>query len=166
LKPSWSSSMPVFCEGGLLSKGVGAAPGEPHTGAAEQRTPRVGCKSHSASGITESSRLEKPLKLLQPHHEPPPDRSQLHQIPQRWLNPTLQPLQGWGLPPCPGQPIPTPNNPFCKEILPKSQSDPALAQLEAIPSWPAAGKYFKITARAPHQKYLQPDSTLARRFVI
>uniref|UniRef100_A0A8C0FEM0 VWFC domain-containing protein n=1 Tax=Bubo bubo TaxID=30461 RepID=A0A8C0FEM0_BUBBB len=45
---------------------------------------------------------------------------------------------GWGLPPCPGQPIPTPNNPFCKEILPKGQSDPALAQLEAIPSCPGA----------------------------
>uniref|UniRef100_A0A8C0ERR5 Chromatin licensing and DNA replication factor 1 n=1 Tax=Bubo bubo TaxID=30461 RepID=A0A8C0ERR5_BUBBB len=86
-----------------------------------------------------SSGLEKPLKLLQSNHEPHPDRSQLHQIPQRWVNPTLQPLQGWGLPPCPGQPIPTPNSPFCKEILPKSQSDPALAQLEAIPSWPGAG---------------------------
>uniref|UniRef100_A0A8C0EWU0 Tripartite motif containing 9 n=1 Tax=Bubo bubo TaxID=30461 RepID=A0A8C0EWU0_BUBBB len=89
-------------------------------------------------GITESSQLEKTLKLLQSNHEPHTDRSQLHQIPQRWVNPTLQPLQGWGLPPCPGQPIPTPNNPFCKEILPKSQSDPALAQLEAIPSCPGA----------------------------
>uniref|UniRef100_A0A8C0E6J9 Zinc finger protein 511 n=1 Tax=Bubo bubo TaxID=30461 RepID=A0A8C0E6J9_BUBBB len=90
--------------------------------------------------IIESPRLEKPLKLLQSNHEPHTDRSQLHQIPQCWVNPTLQPLQGWGLPPCPGQPIPTPNNPFWREILPKSQSDPdpALAQLEAIPSCPGA----------------------------
>ena len=55
--------------------------------------------------FTESSGLEKPLKLLQSNHEPHTDRSQLHQIPQCWVNPTLQPLQGWGLPPCPGQPI-------------------------------------------------------------
>uniref|UniRef100_A0A8C8AB60 Metal cation symporter ZIP14 n=1 Tax=Otus sunia TaxID=257818 RepID=A0A8C8AB60_9STRI len=35
----------------------------------------------------------------------------------RWLNPTLQPLQGWGLPPCPGQPIPTPNSPFWDFVI-------------------------------------------------
>uniref|UniRef100_A0A8C8ABE0 Metal cation symporter ZIP14 n=1 Tax=Otus sunia TaxID=257818 RepID=A0A8C8ABE0_9STRI len=57
------------------------------------------------------------MKLLQSHHEPHPDRSQPHQIPQRWLNPTLQPLQGWGLPPCPGQPIPTPNSPFWDFVI-------------------------------------------------
>uniref|UniRef100_A0A8C8ALD0 Phosphatidylinositol-4-phosphate 3-kinase catalytic subunit type 2 beta n=1 Tax=Otus sunia TaxID=257818 RepID=A0A8C8ALD0_9STRI len=74
----------------------------------------------TASSFPESSRLEKPLKLLQPHHEPHPDRSQLPQIPHRWVNPTLQPLQGWGLPPCPGQPIPTPNRGAVAEGLSRS----------------------------------------------
>ncbi|CAM9613151.1 unnamed protein product, partial [Bubo scandiacus] len=43
---------------------------------------------------------------------------------------------GWELHHFPGEPIPTPNNPFCKEILPNIQSKPSLAQLEAIPSCP------------------------------
>uniref|UniRef100_A0A8C8ATB9 SH2 domain-containing protein n=1 Tax=Otus sunia TaxID=257818 RepID=A0A8C8ATB9_9STRI len=46
--------------------------------------------------ITESSWLEKPLKLLQPHHEPHPDRSQLHQIPQH-DSVILSLLHEWGL---------------------------------------------------------------------
>uniref|UniRef100_A0A663M0A3 Peptidase M14 domain-containing protein n=1 Tax=Athene cunicularia TaxID=194338 RepID=A0A663M0A3_ATHCN len=67
-------------------------------------------------GITKSSGLEKPLRLLQPHHDPPPDRSQLPQIPQRWLSPTLQPLQGSrGLPPALGSPFQRPTAPSAQK---------------------------------------------------
>uniref|UniRef100_A0A663LMX5 Zinc finger protein 511 n=1 Tax=Athene cunicularia TaxID=194338 RepID=A0A663LMX5_ATHCN len=65
--------------------------------------------------ITESSWLEKPSKLFQPKHEPHPDCSQLHQIPQRWLSPTPQPLQGWGLPPALGSPFQHPTAPSAQK---------------------------------------------------
>uniref|UniRef100_A0A8C8AUG5 KRAB domain-containing protein n=1 Tax=Otus sunia TaxID=257818 RepID=A0A8C8AUG5_9STRI len=53
--------------------------------------------------------------------------------PEHWVNPTLQPLQGWGLPPCPGQPIPTPNSPFCKEIQKRELCS------RAVPQWLPSG---------------------------
>ncbi|XP_053940070.1 uncharacterized protein LOC128854090 [Cuculus canorus] len=45
-------------------------------------------------------------------------------------------LQGWCLHPLPGQPLPVPNDPFCEKFFPDVQSDPPLAQLEAIPPCP------------------------------
>uniref|UniRef100_A0A8C0FRG4 Myosin motor domain-containing protein n=1 Tax=Bubo bubo TaxID=30461 RepID=A0A8C0FRG4_BUBBB len=53
---------------------------------------------------------------------------------ERYVDPTLKPLQGWGLHHLPGQPIPRPDYPFWKEMLPNIQSEPSLVQLEAIPS--------------------------------
>uniref|UniRef100_A0A663NAH6 Anion exchange protein n=1 Tax=Athene cunicularia TaxID=194338 RepID=A0A663NAH6_ATHCN len=84
------------------------------------------------SGIPESSGLEKPLKLLQPKHEPPPDPSQLPQIPQRWLSPTLQPPQGSrGLPPALG-------SPFQRPTAPSAQKSFLRASL-TLPCFAAAG---------------------------
>ncbi|NXG59328.1 SHAN2 protein, partial [Hemiprocne comata] len=40
--------------------------------------------------------------------------------------------------PCPGQPGPGPDNPCQQEIVPQIQSQPPLAQLEAVPSCPVA----------------------------
>ena len=95
--------------------------------------------------ITELSRLEKTLKIIQSNHQPNINSSQLHHIPQRYVDPTLKHLEGWGLHHLPGQPIPTPDNPFCKEMLPDIQSKPSLAQLEAITSCPIACYLVKET---------------------
>ena len=50
----------------------------------------------------------------------------------------FEPLQGWGLPHCPGQPVPRPDYSFSKDIFPNIQSEPPLIQLEAIDSRPIA----------------------------
>ena len=45
----------------------------------------------------------------------------------------FEPLQGWGLHHCPGQPFPVPDHSFSKEIFPNIRSKPPLTQqLEAI----------------------------------
>jgi len=51
----------------------------------------------------------------------------------------FEPLQGWGLHRCPGQPGPTPDHSFRKENFPNIQSEPPLVQLEAIASRPITG---------------------------
>uniref|UniRef100_A0A663MAM4 Nonsense-mediated mRNA decay factor n=1 Tax=Athene cunicularia TaxID=194338 RepID=A0A663MAM4_ATHCN len=47
------------------------------------------------SRIPESSRLKKPLKLLQPNHDPPPDPSQLPQIPHVEIKNVLEFYKQW-----------------------------------------------------------------------
>ena len=47
-------------------------------------------------------------------------------------------LQGWGLHPLPGQPVPMPDRSFSKEIFPSIQSKPPLTQLEDIKIWNAS----------------------------
>ena len=44
----------------------------------------------------------------------------------------FEPLQGWGLHHCPGQPGPRPDHSFRTEIFPNIQPKPPLAQLEAF----------------------------------
>jgi len=44
----------------------------------------------------------------------------------------LEPLQGRWLHHCPGQPVPTPDHSFSKEIFPNIQPEPPLTQPEAI----------------------------------
>jgi len=51
----------------------------------------------------------------------------------------FEPLQGLGLPHCPGQPGPRPDHSFSEEIFPNLQSEPPLTQLEAIASCPVTG---------------------------
>ena len=51
-----------------------------------------------------------------------------------------EPLQGWGLPHCPGQPGPTPDRSCSEEIFPNIQPEPPLTQLEAIASRPTKAK--------------------------
>jgi len=43
----------------------------------------------------------------------------------------FEPLQGWGLPHCPGQPGPVPDRSFSTEIFPNIRFEPPLTQLEA-----------------------------------
>jgi len=52
--------------------------------------------------------------------------------------PVFEPLQGWGLHHCPGQPGPRPDHSFSKEIFLNIQSEPPLMQLEAVASCPIA----------------------------
>jgi len=57
----------------------------------------------------------------------------------------FEPLEGWGLPHCPGQPDPRPDRSFRKEIFPNIQSEPPLRQLEAISPSPIAGYWVEET---------------------
>jgi len=50
----------------------------------------------------------------------------------------FEPLQGWGLPHCPGQPGPMPDHSFSEEIFLDIQSEPPLMQLEAVYFGPIA----------------------------
>jgi len=59
----------------------------------------------------------------------------LNHVPKCNIHVVFEPLQGWGLPHCPGQPGPTPDHSVSKEIFPNIQSKPALMQLEAIYRW-------------------------------
>jgi len=61
--------------------------------------------------------------------KPCPELSHLH---------GFEPLQGWGLHHCPGQPGPRPDHSCSKEIFPNIPSEPPLMQLEAIASHPIA----------------------------
>jgi len=44
----------------------------------------------------------------------------------------FEPLQGWGLPHCPGQPVPVPDHCFSEEFFPDIQFEPPLTQPEAV----------------------------------
>jgi len=46
----------------------------------------------------------------------------------------FEPPQGWGLPPCPGQPGPTPDRSSRTEIVPDLQPEPPLTHPEAVSS--------------------------------
>ena len=83
--------------------------------------------------ITESGRLEKTSQIMKSNCHPntPTPAKPCPEVPHRHL---FQPLQGWGLPHCPGQPGPTPDHSFSKEIFPHIQPKPPLTQLEAMAS--------------------------------
>jgi len=60
----------------------------------------------------------------------------LNHVPKGHIHTVFEPLQGRGLPHCPGQPGPSPDHSSSEEIVPDIQSEPPLMQLEAIASWP------------------------------
>jgi len=57
----------------------------------------------------------------------------------------FEPLQGRGLPHCPGQPGPTPDHSFRKEIFPNLLSKPPLMQLEVTSPRPITGSLGEET---------------------
>jgi len=63
----------------------------------------------------------------------------LNHIPKCHIHKFFEPLQGWGLHHCPGQPGPRPDHSFSEDIFPNIQSEPPLTQLEAIASFPITG---------------------------
>jgi len=92
----------------------------------------------SRDGVTESQNhqgWERPLRSSSPTANPTPP-GLLNHVPKGHIHTVFEPLQGWGLPHCPGQPGPTPDHSFSEDIFPDIQSEPPLMQLEAIASWP------------------------------
>jgi len=77
--------------------------------------------------------LEETSKIIKSNCQP------ITTIPKCHLYTFFEPLQGWGLPHCPGQPVPMPDHSFSEEIFPNIQSEPPLTQLEAIASRPVTG---------------------------
>jgi len=81
---------------------------------------------------------KRPLRSPSPTVTPTPP-CLLNHVPKCHIHTVFEPLQGWGLPSCPGQPGPRPDHSFRKEIFPDLQSEPPLMQLEAIASRPVTG---------------------------
>jgi len=79
----------------------------------------------------------RPLRSSSPAGNPTPPCLVNH-VPKCHIYTVFELLQGWGLHRCPGQPGPTPDRSFSKEIFPNIQSEPPLTQLQAIVSCPIA----------------------------
>jgi len=89
----------------------------------------------SDHGITGGIR---PLRSSSPIVNPTPP-CLLNHVLKCHIYTVFEPLQGWGLHHCPGQPAPRPDHSCSKEIFPNIQSEPPLTQLEAIASRPITG---------------------------
>jgi len=81
--------------------------------------------------------LEKTSKLKSSRHPTPP--CLLNHVPKCHIYTFFEPLQGWGLHHCPGQPGPMPDRSCSEDIFPDIQPKPPLTQLEAIASRPITG---------------------------
>jgi len=95
----------------------------------------------------ESLRLEKTSKIIKSNHQPTTT------TPVK-LCPEVPHLQGWGLPHCPGQPVPMSDHSSSKEIFLNIQSKPPLMQLEAISSRPIARLLGRRDRHPPHYSLL------------
>ena len=76
-------------------------------------------------------RLEKTSKIMKSNCLPSPP-CLLNHVLKCHIHTVFEPLQGWGLPHCPGQPGPRPEHSFTQEIFPDLRSKPPLTQLEAM----------------------------------
>jgi len=81
----------------------------------------------------------RPVRSPSPAVTPTPP-CLLNHVPKCHTHTFSEPLQGWGLPHCPGQPVPTPDHSFGKDIFPHLQSKPPLLLLAPL---------FLIQARMP-----------------
>jgi len=77
--------------------------------------------------ITDSLRLEKTSKISSPTANPTPP-CLLNLVPKGHIHMVFEPLQGWGLHHCPGQPGPRPKCSFRREMFPSIQSEPPLRE--------------------------------------
>ena len=66
----------------------------------------------------------RPLGSSRPTGNPTLPRPPLNPVPKCHSHTVSEPLQGWGLPHCPGQPGPTPDHSLSKEISPISNLNP------------------------------------------
>jgi len=78
---------------------------------------------------------KRPPRSSSPTANPTPP-CLLNHVPKGHIHTVFEPLQGWGLHHCPGQPGPRPDRSFRKDIFHNIQPEPPLTQLEAIASWP------------------------------
>ena len=83
--------------------------------------------------IIESLSLEKPLRSSRPTITPHPPCPLTH-VPQSHIYTVLEYLQGSWIHHLPEQPVPVHHLSFWEEIFPNIQTEPPLAQLQAIPS--------------------------------
>lgn len=70
----------------------------------------------------------------------------------------LNTSRAWGLCLCPGQPVPTIGSSLIEEILPDIQSEPPIAELETVSSWPITGHVRKKATSSsitPFQGFLE-----------
>jgi len=88
--------------------------------------------------VTESQNRggwKSPLRSSRPTVPPTPPRLP-NRVPKGHVHTAFEPLQGRGLPHCPGQPGPRLHNSFSEEIFPGIQFKPPLTQPEAVASRP------------------------------
>jgi len=76
---------------------------------------------------------KRPLRPLSPTIHPTPP-CLLNHVPKGHIHMVFEPLQGWGLHHCPGQPGPRPDHSLSEDIFPNLQAEPPLTQPEAIAS--------------------------------
>ena len=93
---------------------------------------RVTCLNHRT---VESLRLAKTSTIIKSNRQPTP-LCLLNHVLERHMYTFFEPLQGWGLHHCPGQPVPMTDRSCSKEIFLNIQSKPPLMQLEPISSCP------------------------------
>jgi len=74
---------------------------------------------------------KRPLRSSSPTIHPAPP-CLLNHVPRCHIHTVFEPLQRWGLHHLPGQPGPTSDRSFSEKTFPNIQSEPPLAQLEAI----------------------------------
>jgi len=113
----------------LRSWGSGERPWTPAPQAAHEGVRTTESLNHS--GWKRPLRSSSPTVTLTPP-------CLLNYVPKCHIHTAVEPLQGWGLHHCPGQPGPMPDHSCSKEIFPNIQSKPSLTQLEAIASHPIA----------------------------
>ena len=98
----------------------------------------IGEKNESGREAVGNHRIigwKRPLRSLSPTINWTPPCLLNHSL-KRHIHMFFEHLQGWGLLPLPGQPIPMSDHSFSKEIFPNIQSKPPLMQPEAIASSP------------------------------
>ncbi|KAK4821856.1 LOW QUALITY PROTEIN: hypothetical protein QYF61_004333 [Mycteria americana] len=108
--------------------------------------------------VKPSKSWKRPLRSSSPTVNLTLPSPPLHHVPKHLSQTAFKYLQGWGLNPFPGQPVPTLDNPFSEGKFPNIQSKPPLAQLEAIASRPIAcylGEETDPTSRQPPFRQLQ-----------
>ena len=81
---------------------------------------------------------KRPLRSSSPTVNPTPP-CLLNRILKCHIYVVFEHLQGWRLHHLAGQPVPTPDHSFSKEVFPNIQSEPPLMQLEVIASRPVSG---------------------------
>ena len=93
----------------------------------EQQSRAGGCSLESQN----YSGWKRPVRSASPTINPIPP-CLLNHVLKCHIHMFFEPLQGWRIHHCPGQPGPMPDHSFSKEIFPNLKSKPPWTQLEAV----------------------------------